>query len=67
MEFFAVQVNLTIFKTFRSLELAHVFVKENCDLEKDSIQIYHEEYPDHGHGFADSHGYKTLVWTNKPN
>jgi len=67
MEFFTVQINSTPFKTFRNLELANTFIKENCNLNIDLIEIIHEEYPDHGHAFADAHGYKTVVWTNKTN
>lgn len=66
MEFFSVQINSLTFKTFRTLKLAQDFVSLNYQLEtNDLVQIYHEEYPDYGHEFADSHGYKTLVWTNQ--
>ena len=62
MEFFSLEVNSTIIKSFRSYELALKFIESyTCT---DIIKIYLEEYPDDFHGQSDSHGYKTLIFSN---
>lgn len=64
MEFFSVQINSIIFKSFRTFDLALKFVKDTYGIDtKDQIVIYHEEYPDDFHGCSDAHGYKTLVYS----
>ena len=60
MEFFTVQTNQIIIKTFISFDLALTYVKEFYS-QDENIQIYHEEYLD-DNNYCDSHGYKTLVW-----
>lgn len=61
MEFFTLQINKTTSKSFKTLELALEYVKKLDTLDL-HLQIFHEEYPDHGHGFEEAHGCKTLVW-----
>jgi hypothetical protein len=63
MEFFSVQINSNVLKSFITYELALAFVKNKYTTDsKDQIEIYHEEYPDHGHAHSEAHGYKTLVY-----
>jgi hypothetical protein len=59
MEFYSVQINSTIFKTFKTFLLAINFVNISCSPD-DKILIYHEEYSDDS--YSDAHGYKTLVY-----
>lgn len=64
MEFFSVQINSIVFKSFRSLELALNFVNSTYGSESsDKIVIYHETYPDDFHGHSDAHGHKELVYS----
>jgi hypothetical protein len=59
MEFYTVEINSTIFKTFRTLPHAINFVNTTCDSD-DKVSIYHEEYSDDL--YSDAHGYKKLVF-----
>ncbi len=64
MEFFSVQINSIVFKSFKTLELALKFITDTYGTESsDKIIVYHEEYPDYGHGHSEAHGYKTLVYS----
>jgi hypothetical protein len=72
MEFFSVQINSIVFKSFRTYELALTFVKNNYGIDQDQgqdqyqdqIEIYHEEYPDYDNAHSEAHGFKTLVYSH---
>ncbi len=64
MEFFSVQINSIVFKSFRSLELAFAFINGTYgSASSDKIAVYHETYPDDFHGCSDAHGHKELVYS----